>query len=220
MVEVAESNPSVGIVSSYQLQGVEIAGDGLPFPSTVTRGRDICRHQLLNCSYFFGSPSALLYRGEAVRGRNPFFDEAVLHQDSDAAYCLLREWDFGFVHEVLTFYRTDNEGVSAAARGFNPDALDRFLMLLAHGPEFLDDRELEACHADCRRRYFRYLGRGLFFPNGWRQYRYHREVLKHHGFDLTLGTLAPYILTEVVDLLFNPKKTVGQLADSLRQRAK
>jgi glycosyltransferase involved in cell wall biosynthesis len=216
MVEVAEANPNVGIVSSYQLQGVEIAGDGLPFPSTVVPGRELCRRQLLHGSYFFGSATALLYRGEVVRSRKPFYDEAVLHQDADAAYSILREWDFGFAHQVLTFYRTDNEGVSAAARNFNPNALDRFMVLLAHGREFLSSKEFEDCFADCRRRYFRYLGRGLFFPNGWRQLRYHRDVLKTAGFDLTLSALAPYILIELGDLVLNPKKSVGQLLDSLR----
>jgi len=219
MVEVAEAHPRVGIVSSYQLQGTEIAGDGLPFPSTVTSGRDLCRRQLLQGSYFFGSATALLYRGDVVRARKPFFDERVLHQDADAAYSILREWDFGFVHEVLTFYRTDNEGVSAAARSFNPNALDRFIVLLTHGREFLDAKEFETCFAETRTRYFRYLGRGLFFPDGWRQYRYHGGVLKNDaGFELTLRELAPYILMELVDLLLNPKKTVGQLVESFRLR--
>jgi hypothetical protein len=46
--------------------------------------------------------------------------------------------------------------------------------------------------------------------------RYHRDVLKTAGFDLTLSALAPYILIELGDLVLNPKKSVGQLLDSLR----
>ena len=38
MVEVAEANPTVGIVAAYELEGDEVRLDGLPFPSPRLSG--------------------------------------------------------------------------------------------------------------------------------------------------------------------------------------
>src|SRR5204862_7949206 len=96
MVALGEAHPDVGIITSYQLAGTEVVADGLPFPSTVVSGREVCRRQLLDGQFFvFGSPSALLIRGDVVRDRTPFFDESAVHGDTDACYGILQTWDFG-----------------------------------------------------------------------------------------------------------------------------
>lgn len=41
MVEIAEANPSIGIVSSYRLDEDRVNGDGLPGTKNVFSGRDI-----------------------------------------------------------------------------------------------------------------------------------------------------------------------------------
>ncbi|HYL80162.1 MAG TPA: glycosyltransferase family A protein, partial [Candidatus Acidoferrum sp.] len=48
MVRLAETHPSVGVVGAYGLRGTRVAWDGLPFPSTVVPGRDLCRATLLH----------------------------------------------------------------------------------------------------------------------------------------------------------------------------
>jgi glycosyltransferase involved in cell wall biosynthesis len=48
MVALAEAHPSVGIVSAYALDGDKVAWAGLPYPSTVVCGREICRRHLLD----------------------------------------------------------------------------------------------------------------------------------------------------------------------------
>ena len=48
----------------------------------------------------------MLYRAEVVRARDPFFCERSLHEDTEACYEILRDWDFGFVHQVLSYWRT------------------------------------------------------------------------------------------------------------------
>ena len=47
MVQLAEANPSVGIVGAYILKDVEVVCDRLPYPSTVVPSREICRADLL-----------------------------------------------------------------------------------------------------------------------------------------------------------------------------
>src|SRR5271165_1069131 len=47
MVAVAEAHPSVGIVGAYVLEGQRVACTGLPYPSPLVCGREICRRHLL-----------------------------------------------------------------------------------------------------------------------------------------------------------------------------
>ena len=64
MVEVAEANPKVAIVCSYGLRNEYVSWDGLPYPSTVRPGREICRNTLLGGPYVFGSPTSMLVRSD------------------------------------------------------------------------------------------------------------------------------------------------------------
>ena len=48
---LAELHPSIGIVSSYGLQGRKVAWDGLPYPTEFMPGREICRRTLLGGEY-------------------------------------------------------------------------------------------------------------------------------------------------------------------------
>src|SRR5262249_49791124 len=47
MVGLAEAHPALGIVSAYGLQGAAVMWTGLPYPSTVVSGRDVCRLKFL-----------------------------------------------------------------------------------------------------------------------------------------------------------------------------
>lgn len=217
MVRLAQENPSVGLVSSYQLAGTRIMGDGLPFPSTVVSGREVCRLQLLHGFFFFGSPTSVLMRAEVVRSRTPFYNETALHADTDAHYAILRDWDFGFVHQVLTFYRTDNESISSSVRHLIPHHLDKFISLVTHGRNFLNKTEFEQFFRWYRRFYFRTLARGLFYPNGWTQFKYHRNGLKTIGYDLSLLKLSHHVLFELMDMVLNPKNTAGELRKAIRK---
>src|SRR5439155_16830470 len=103
MVAVAEANLSIGIVSAYYLTERRVENVGLPYTSQFVRGRDVCRMQLLDNYFFFGSPTSILLRAEIVRSREPFYSENRLHEDTEACYEILQTWDFGFVHQALTF---------------------------------------------------------------------------------------------------------------------
>src|SRR5918997_9141 len=51
-------------------QMVKVAG--LPYPSTVVPGREICRSTLLRRQYVFGSPTSVLFRSDLIRDRKTF----------------------------------------------------------------------------------------------------------------------------------------------------
>jgi len=171
-------------------------------------GREICRRQFLDSQFFvFGSPSGILYRGDVVRNKKPFFKETAIHGDTDVCYTILRSWDFGFVHQILSFKRVGNAGICAGRAHLNPHPLDKFIALVTHGRNFLSQEEFDRLFREFRREYFRVLARGLFYPHGWAQYHYHQAGLRSVGHELSLATLSPHILYVLGSFIVNPAQT-------------
>ena len=73
MVALAETAPSVGIVSAYSIFGAEVRNLGLPFSRSMLSGRETCRMHLIQRVYLFGSPTSLLIRADIARKRTPVF---------------------------------------------------------------------------------------------------------------------------------------------------
>jgi hypothetical protein len=197
MVEVAEANPSVGIVGSYRLDGEHVNLDGLPYPSTVVPGQDVCRLTLLEKLYVFGSPTSLLVRTSLIQNRSNFYDEMHFPRHSDTAVCyeILRDSDFGFVHQVLTYTRRPPEARTSFSRKVGTHRTEKLLMLKKYGSTYLPSREYLDLLKHKEKRYFVFLGQNLFRLRD-RQFReYHRGALKNLGLSLSPMTLikASYI---------------------------
>jgi glycosyltransferase involved in cell wall biosynthesis len=157
MVEVAEAHPRVGIVAAYQLED-EIRLDGLPYPSFEVAGRDACRFYFLKGKYLFGSPTSSLIRSEAIRSRCPFYDERYApFEDGHVCFDLLKKWDFGFIHQVLTFSRYDNGGMMSRLRQFALGPFLHLTMLVVHGRDYLSEDEYRHYVRRAEREYFLYL---------------------------------------------------------------
>jgi glycosyltransferase involved in cell wall biosynthesis len=158
MVAVAEAHPSVGIVAAFRLEGNEVQLGGLPYPSPEVSGRDACRLYLLDNKYLFGSPTSLMFRSEAVRSRNPFFEERYdPFEDGHVCFDLLTTWNFGFVHQVLTYTRWGNEGIMSRLVGFGLEPFLHLTMLVAHGKHFLSSNEYNLRLKQAEQRYFLFL---------------------------------------------------------------
>ncbi len=163
MVEVGEAHPSVGIIGSYRLEETAVSLDGLPYPSTVVPGREICRRYLLEHVYVLGSPSSLMIRSDLVRARDPFYAEGGLQADVDTCFDILRTWDFGFVHQVLTFTRRHNESASSRiSQWFGTGWISDLRLLKKYGPSCLSLEEQRAAEEWLMSLYYRFLGHSLF----------------------------------------------------------
>jgi glycosyltransferase involved in cell wall biosynthesis len=178
MVEVAEAHPSVGIVSAYQLEGEHVALDGLPYPSPQVSGRETCRLYFLNERYLFGTPTSLLLRSELIRSRHPFYDERYApFEDGHACFDILKTWNFGFVHQVLTYTRVDEQSLVAKARTAGLLHFFRFSAVLVHGRDFLSEAEYERCLKDAERPYFLHLTRCALRGSDREFWELHRDKL-------------------------------------------
>ena len=200
MVEVAEANPSVGIVSAYRLDEDRVNLDGLPYPSVVTPGREICRAHLFDGLRAFGSPTSLLIRSDIVRGREAFYDESVLHADTEVCFHILQDYDFGFVHQVLTFTRRHNESVTSRTHLLNTRYVSRFIFILRYGPVYLSKEEYEKLLAQRQEDYHRFIAKNVFELRGRVFWDYHRGELERLGCPLTAFRLTKALLLELLDL--------------------
>ncbi len=209
LVKVAEAYPTVGMVCSYVLAGSEIRFDGLPYPSPFTPGREIGRQRLLNNARVLGNPSTSLLRVSALEGRHPFYNPLNYAGDAEAYLELLKEWDFGFVHQVLTFMRTGQksrtthylERVGSYYAG-DVDEITKF------GPHYLTDDEFQMRLKQVTRQYYRFLGyEALHFP-GREFWDYHFKHFRAMGYRVNRVRLAWSVVERVLDIVLNPKRTI------------
>jgi glycosyltransferase involved in cell wall biosynthesis len=153
MVELAERNPTVGVVSAYRLEETgEVTLTGLSPAISVIPGHEICRSTLLGGPYphVFGSPTSLLVRSDLVRVREPFYDRDYNVGEEypfteDLAVCceILRESDFGFVHQVLTFTRRDGRSPYSKFSRLGATVPEHLNLLSRYGPVYLTKAEYQ-----------------------------------------------------------------------------
>ena len=202
MVDLAETRPFVGMVAAYQLEGDEVRLSGLPYPSPEVSGRDACRLYFLKGRYLFGSPTSSLIRSEAIRSRQPFYEERLApFEDAHVYFDVLKTRNFGFVHQVLTYSRCDNESMLAQVRDFEYLLFSRFAILVEHGRDYLSEEEYCRCFKDAERKYFLYLTKSAcalhpMTPEFW---EFHRSCLKSINYTFDRKRLARWLPRAIIE---------------------
>ena len=219
MAQVFEQRESVGLVSSYWLKGSELRGSGYPFPSPVYSGKEVARLYLRKGLWVFGSPTAVMYRSSIVKKGEPFYDPAQLHEDTDKCLQILTDWDFGFVHQVLTFSRADNESISSAVRGFQPAALDRYILVQRYASVFLEASEAADLKRKSRREYYGVLAKEALRGRESEFWQYHSRGLCTRGEKIDRTYLAFRLVLQVLWSAVNPGATLARLLRFLRRRS-
>lgn len=217
MVEVAERDPSVGVVGSYGLEGRVVQFDGLPYSSQVVSGRDVCRLFFLEGFYMFGSPTQLLLRSDIVLGRAPFYDESYIpFEDATVIFELLEKCNFGFVHQVLTFSRRDN--ASTMQRLLDIDCPEAFqlMMMRDFGAKFLEPQEYREQLRKRERVYAQVLAEGMVAMRGEQFWKFHTPMRKRMGYTFGSGHTWRLFLGALSDVVLNPKKGLGLFYHGLR----
>lgn len=214
MVGLAERNPTVGIVGAYGLAGHRILWEALPFPSPVVDGRRLARESLLGGPYVFGSPTSLLFRSDCVRSRDPFYEESNAHGDYQTCLALLEQWDFGFVHQVLTYTRKRADSATSFSRRYNTYLLETLTALLKYGPVYLNGSELVRQLKRWRREYYTFLAESVFCFRDKEFWHHHRRRLRELEHPLSFFRLAQGMLFALPKAVFQPAKTLTVLRDA------
>ncbi len=116
-VSLMESYPEVGVCSSFRLDGTRVRGSGMDFyKGPVIDGKWVINKQLLVCVDLTGSANTVLFRSSALRAVESYpmiFNLNSLHADTELAYDVLLNHDFGFVYKVLSFTRRHEESITS-----------------------------------------------------------------------------------------------------------
>lgn len=217
MVAFADAHPSVALVGSYfHHRGIEPAE--MPHQAQVLSGREACRKQLLDGVFLFGSPTTLLMRADVVRSRVPFYTEGHLHEDTEVCFELLRDRDFGFVPQLLSFVRIDPRSTMGCVRNFHPALLDRLIRLKRYGREFLSEREYEEHLGTHERRYWRMLADAWLRRREPAFWDYHRRGLATIGEHIDTSALLRATLPTLVQKgLHAPARLVSLVRSKFRR---
>jgi hypothetical protein len=178
MLALALRHPSVGIVGSLRQRGEIIECRGLPKHREVFSGREIGR-LFLEQRVFAIAPTTNLVRSDLVKMRRPFFPTRYFHEDIAAFLDVLRQCDFGFVHEVLAFSRTHQGSVTQTIAAPQQTVLrDTLRMLIEFGPDYFEPAELRRIERRHLRRYYRRILRSYLERGGAAFRRDHLPVLR------------------------------------------
>jgi glycosyltransferase involved in cell wall biosynthesis len=209
MVELAEANPSVGIISSYRVDGQKgVHEGGPPYPCSVVSGRGVCRKTLKSRKYYiFGSPSTRLIRADLVRKRKAYYNESYYHAGPAECFEQLQNCDFGFVHQVLSYTRRDIDAQTATFRQrYATGRPERLAWLKEYAPAYFDPDELEELFRKEERGYYRFLAQQVLNRRGKDFFDYQKKRLEQHGFHLSRKRLLYSQIRGLIGLITHPHK--------------
>jgi hypothetical protein len=129
-----------------------------------------------------------MYSSDVVRARAPrFYPEDRFYSDTDAAFQILVDHDFGFVHQVLTFTRRQPGSIMYDERDYLSREIDRVLFVHQYGQIYLTPDEFKRTLSNAWRVYYGGLGRqwlldrvGKTKPHFW---QYHKKRLANQDED-------------------------------------
>jgi glycosyltransferase involved in cell wall biosynthesis len=211
MVALAETHPSVGIVGAYALEGKRVAWTGLPYPSALVCGREICRRHLLDGVHVFGSANAVLYRADLVRSREHFYNESNIHADTEVCFTLLNTCDFGFVHQILTFSRVRPGSLNTTSTELHTYFASILQLLVTHGPDYLTREETNDLLSRHLSEYYGFLGKSLLLGRNKQFWDYHKAELTKAGTGFSRARVFNGVLRTLRNAALNPKDTVERL---------
>lgn len=212
MVDVAEKDSSVGIVGAYRLCGTTVRNVGLNYPDNIYNGRDVCRTQLIYGGNYFGSPTSILFRSEIVRNRASFYSEDIYFEDTAVCFDILKTWNFGFVHQVQSWEREDNESISSDIRTHDPSfQLATFIMITKFGKHYFENSEFYETYNNIKKPYFRFLARNILERRNKEFWNYHTEGMGTVGYRLRYKELMKYLFLEIIDIFLSPVKVIGRM---------
>jgi hypothetical protein len=217
MVGVAERDARIGVVGAYSLRGKILRGEGLAVDEWHVPGKRAGRIQMLERAFFAGSPTTIMYRADLVRSRQPFYELGRYHEDTEVVYEILRKHDLGFVHQVLSYQRVDEDSIMGRRTSYVPHLLDRLIILERYGADFLSPVELAQEHKRSERELMWFLGRSLLRGREQEFWRYHKEGFGTMGRPWPRSKILASAINQALDVVLNPKSALESISNKLRK---
>jgi hypothetical protein len=135
-----------------------------------------------------------------------------------AGFEILRETDFSFVHQVLSYERLHEVRMTTTSESLNAYLSSKLSDLLRYGPTDLTSQELQGRVRDLLKQYYHFLAIAAVNFRDQRFWNYHRRRLKELGYPLDILKLVTAISTKIFDLVLNPKCTVERALRRMKKR--
>src|SRR5699024_8411106 len=198
MVSVAEENESVGLVSAYRLVGNRVDLDGFPYPSRFHSGKEVARQYLLHGTSKFGSPTSLLIRSDLIWEREKIYDESYLSSDTGACLELLKDSDFGFAHQVLTFTRLHENSVTNTGAEQSYAYIHGGLKFqLEYGPYYLTEKEYDNRLSNRINLFYILLARNIMQEKSVKAFRRQKQILETLELEFETGKFIKNFIREL-----------------------
>ena len=161
-----------------------------------------------------------MYRSSIVRNHEAFYNVSFQFADLQKRMEILEHWDFGFVHQVLSFSRRDNESILPALEAFQPYDSLRYIIAKRYAPVFLEPDEAASIITKYKRQYYRLLARAALRFRGRAFWRFHKVMLKALSERETPDWpyLAMMVGPELLWLALNPGMTTIRALRSLKSK--
>jgi len=214
MVQTFERSTSIGLVCAYRLLGDTVDCSGYPYRTPILPGKEVGRWYLRTGKYIFGTQTTVMYRSSLVRHHNPFFDASLPFADLKKCMEILERWDFGFIYQVLSFSRPDDDSIATATSArikFQPFALDRYVIVQQYASVFLETTEAALVRKKAKQEYYRVLAKQALHLREGNFWRYHAFGLKTLNQALDLPYLGLQIGLELLWLASNPGWTTARV---------
>lgn len=165
MVDVAERDSDIVLVSACRIIGNLIQGAPTLYPEEVFSGKYICSKSFTNQKFYvFGSPSTVMIRSSVLWSKDKFYDETELHADAEVCFDILRDGKFGFVHQILSFSRMHKGSETSKAVMYNSNMVFKFKNFLRYGPYYLDKTTYQNVFSSCESQYYSNVASDLTSP--------------------------------------------------------
>jgi glycosyltransferase involved in cell wall biosynthesis len=221
MVQAFEQSESIGLVSSYWLDGKELCGSGLSPRITMLPGKECARWYLRTGTCLFATQTQVMYRSSLVRRHQAFYNISFpSFADLQKHMEILEHWDFGFVHQVLSFSRRDNESILKSFQSFAPGDLLKYIFTRHYARDLLENGEAAAVVAKRKREYYSTLARAVLGLRGRAFWRFHKVGLKALNEQETHDWPFLVMITgsEFLWLASNPGMTMMRALRSLKRK--
>ena len=174
--------------------------------------------QLLGGPNVFGTPTSLLYRSNLVRAADAFYPNPTAEADTSACFAVLRNADYGFVHQVLSYERVHSRQQSEESRSLNAYLPSLLNDLVRYGPFYLTPDEMKHRVDAVLEEYYAFLSKAFLNRRDQQFWNYHQRRLEDAGHSLSYLHLTRKLIATVFDLLLNPKATTEKTARRLARR--
>jgi glycosyltransferase involved in cell wall biosynthesis len=212
MIDIGIQNPNIGIVGSYALLGDKVKFDGLSIDNFIVSGRELGRLTFKRKLFLFGSPTTLLYRSDIIKKRNPFYNDTYLHADTEACYDILQNYDFGFVHQVLSYTRLHNESqTELLSKKYNTNLVEYLGMLKKYGLIYFSTDEYHSLINKNLRMYYVFLAKNIFQMRKSEFRDYQIKTINKMGFSFSIWKLLYFLMLVFAEEIFNPKRAVSRI---------